>query len=94
MFLGRVVKSGEPLWLPDDRAWALAFMDHEADRGPCGQPHSESTRPENEDAYTVDEIGFCHACEALRAKAEGVPPGALFSVRLRSVSAAPSDQHV
>ncbi|MGW8901665.1 hypothetical protein [Streptomyces sp. NPDC055753] len=37
--MGRVVADGEPLWLPEDRAWALALLQVEADACPdCGQP--------------------------------------------------------
>jgi hypothetical protein len=45
--MGRVVAEGEPLWLDEDRAWALALLDVEADACPeCGQPWSEATDPE------------------------------------------------
>jgi hypothetical protein len=37
--MGRVVAEGEPLWLDEDRAWALALLEVEADSCPeCHQP--------------------------------------------------------
>ncbi|MFJ8027459.1 hypothetical protein [Streptomyces sp. NPDC096311] len=68
VFLGRVVGDGEPLWLPEDRWWALALAEVEADACPdCGQRWSEATAPDNEDAYRADLVK-CHAC-AISAKA-------------------------
>lgn len=62
MFLGRVVAEGEPLWLPEDRAWALALLAVEADACPdCGKPWVEATDPDNEFAYEADLVQ-CHAC--------------------------------
>ncbi|MBP2583037.1 hypothetical protein J3A78_003515 [Streptomyces sp. PvR006] len=62
MFLGRVVADGEPLWLDDDRAWALALLDVEANACPdCGQPWHEATDKDNEFAYRAELIR-CHAC--------------------------------
>lgn len=64
MFLGRVVADGEPLWLPEDRAWALALAAVEANTCPdCGQPWDEATARENEDQYKAEMIR-CHACTA------------------------------
>ncbi|MGW0626420.1 hypothetical protein [Streptomyces sp. NPDC002758] len=64
MFLGRVVAEGEPLWLPEDRAWALALAQVEADACPeCGQPWSEATDKVNEFSYDTELIR-CHACTA------------------------------
>ncbi|MFF4489413.1 hypothetical protein ACFY0F_23440 [Streptomyces sp. NPDC001544] len=60
--MGRVVADGDPLWLPEDRYWALALAEVEADACPeCGQPWSEATDPANEFAYRVDLVR-CHAC--------------------------------
>ena len=69
--MGRVVGPGEPLWLPEDRAWALALLEVEADCCPeCRQPWDEATDPANEEAYRADLIR-CHACttsaQAVRA---------------------------
>ncbi|MFE7509755.1 hypothetical protein ACFU8I_00715 [Streptomyces sp. NPDC057540] len=62
MFLGRVVADGEPLWLDEDRAWALALLDVEANQCPdCGQPWDEATDKDNEFAYQAQLI-LCHAC--------------------------------
>lgn len=62
VFLGRVVADGEPLWLDDDRAWALALTQVEADSCPeCGQPWGEATDQGNEFAYRA-ELVRCHAC--------------------------------
>ncbi|MEU1496986.1 hypothetical protein [Streptomyces sp. NPDC005732] len=67
VFLGRVVGGDEPLWLPEDRYWALALLEVEADRCPdCGQPWCEATSPDNEDAYRAALVK-CHAC-AISAK--------------------------
>jgi hypothetical protein len=67
VFLGRVVAEGEPLWLDEDRYWALALAEVEADACPdCGQPWSEATARGNEGAYTADLVR-CHAC-AISAK--------------------------
>ena len=65
IFLGRVPAPDEPLWSDEDREWALALLDVEADTcGGCGQPLSESYLPENEYAYTVTP-SRCHACAAM-----------------------------
>lgn len=62
VFLGRVVGPGEPLWLDEDRAWALALADVEADQCPdCGQPWHETSLPESEGGYRA-ELLRCHAC--------------------------------
>ncbi|MFD9405398.1 hypothetical protein ACFWA4_42115, partial [Streptomyces sp. NPDC060011] len=62
VFMGRVVADGEPLWLPEDRAWALALLQVEADACPdCGQPWGEATDKANEFAYRAELIR-CHAC--------------------------------
>ncbi|QXE36212.1 hypothetical protein KQY30_20155 [Streptomyces sp. GMY02] len=55
---------GEPLWLDEDRAWALALTEVEGDVCPdCGQPWSEASKIDNEYAYTA-EVVRCHACLA------------------------------
>lgn len=64
MFLGRVVAEGEPLWLPEDRAWALALAQVEGDACPeCGQTWSEATDKANEFNYSTELIR-CHSCTA------------------------------
>jgi hypothetical protein len=60
--MGRAVADGEPLWLPEDRYWALALLEIEADACPeCRQPWSEATDPANEFKYKAELIK-CHAC--------------------------------
>ena len=84
MFLGRVVEQGEPLWLPDDRGWAIALHRVEADiHHECGRPWSESMDPENAERYTVDNLGVCAACYALAAVADSPAPSPMYRVRLR-----------
>ncbi|MFE4697292.1 hypothetical protein ACFRIC_09380 [Streptomyces sp. NPDC056738] len=62
VFLGRVVAEGEPLFLEEDRAWAFALAEVEADTCPeCRQPWSEATDPANEFKYRAEPIR-CHAC--------------------------------
>jgi hypothetical protein len=62
VFLGRVVAEGEPLWLDEDRYWALALAEVEADACPdCGQPWGEATAKENEEGYQAHLVK-CHAC--------------------------------
>lgn len=61
---------GEPLWLDDDRAWAMALLlvEEETCRG-CGNPLSESTSPDLEFQWTP-EVLRCHACAAGSRHAE------------------------
>ncbi|MET8982142.1 hypothetical protein ABZX85_41820 [Streptomyces sp. NPDC004539] len=62
--MGRVVRDGEPVWLPEDRAWALALLEVEADACPeCRQPWGEATDQANEFGYEAELIR-CHACTA------------------------------
>lgn len=64
VFLGRVVAAGEPLWLAEDRYWALALLEAESGIcGDCGQPLAESTHVDNEFAYDA-EPAKCHGCAA------------------------------
>lgn len=71
MFLGRTVGPGEPMWLEEDRAWALALLAYEADRCECGQSRAESTTREAEFTYRAEAMR-CHACKAAAEAAEGV----------------------
>ena len=60
--MGRVVQDGEPLWLDEDRAWALALLEAEKNSCPeCGQPWDIATDPKNEFAFTAELIR-CHPC--------------------------------
>lgn len=69
MFLGRVVAAGEPLWTEDDRDWALALLEFEADRCECGQPRSESMTIEADSGYRAEKLR-CHACKAIAEASE------------------------
>lgn len=55
---------GEPQWLDEDRAWALALAEVEADQCPdCGHSWSETSSPSAEGIYRA-ELLRCHACAA------------------------------
>ncbi|WP_245984307.1 hypothetical protein [Streptomyces tateyamensis] len=55
---------GEPLWLPEDRWWALALLEVEARAcRDCGHPSTDTTDPAGEYAYDA-EVVRCHACAA------------------------------
>jgi hypothetical protein len=56
------VPAGEAWWLPEDRWWALALAEVEADTcRDCGHPLHESTSADSEYAYEADVVR-CHAC--------------------------------
>ena len=79
-----MVAEGEPLWLEDDRSYAIALHRVEADmHHACGRPWSEAMDPENAERYTVDELGVCAACYALAAKSGDPKPSPMYRVRLR-----------
>lgn len=70
MFLGRVVAKGEPLWLDEDRDWALALLEVEADRcDGCGQQRSESMSIEADSGYRAEKAR-CHSCKAIAEASE------------------------
>jgi hypothetical protein len=52
-------------WTAKDLELATAYLLDRDDVGPCGHPHSVSTRPENADRYVIDEERTCAACAAL-----------------------------
>lgn len=84
VFLGRVIAPGEPLWLEDDRGYAIALSRIEADiHHDCGRPWSEAMNPDNAEKYTVDVLGSCAACYALAVKSDQPQPGPMYRVRLR-----------
>jgi hypothetical protein len=77
-----VVQPGEPVWLDEDRAWALALTDVESELCPggCGQPIAESTAVGNDEAYDV-RVTQCHACATLARRTEDrSTQGELFQV--------------
>lgn len=75
VFLGRVVKPGEPLWLADDRWWALALLEAESGLcGDCGQPLHESTHADNEYEYDA-AVSRCHGCAAAGRRMKAVQDG-------------------
>lgn len=57
---------GEPVWLPEDRDWARALLDVEAEACPdCGQPWAESSDPAAAHGARYEaELVRCHACAA------------------------------
>ena len=78
---------GEPLWLDEDRAWALALTLEENEVcGGCGQPLAECTDPRNEFGVYQASVWRCHACTAKDAEGEKykeAKPGLYLSVRRR-----------
>ena len=89
MFLGRVVEPGEALWTAEDRAWAIALLEYEADIcSGCGQPRSESMAAEHEFDYRPTALR-CHGCAAVATESErfSVPnantKGLMIGVELR-----------
>lgn len=63
----RAVTEVEPEWDEQSRAEAIALLDVEADTcSGCGQPLSETLRPEAVGGYKVGLPARCHACDALR----------------------------
>jgi hypothetical protein len=71
LFLGRPLPGpGEPLWTEDDRAWALALLQVEAEACTgCGQILADSTNPDSEGRWTA-EVLRCHACTTAAHHAE------------------------
>jgi hypothetical protein len=71
IFLGRPQPApGEALWTDEDRAWALALLQVEAEVcGGCHQQLSESTDEALEEAWQA-EVVLCHACATAGRHAE------------------------
>ena len=69
---GRVVRSvtvREAEWDDEQRAWAVALLDLEADTcDGCGQSLSETTTSEAFEGYEVDDPAACQGCKALLTK--------------------------
>jgi hypothetical protein len=81
---GRLVSSvteTEPEWNDDDRAWAYALADVEAEMCPggCGQPLAESTAVGADDDYFPHRLQ-CHACAQKRRVEQESNPGDLVWV--------------
>lgn len=76
ILLGRPVPApGEPLWLPEDRWWALALLEMEAGTcRDCGQPTAESTSKDNEFAYVAQALQ-CHGCVAVAQRVRAIREG-------------------
>lgn len=81
IFLGRVPQPGEPLWLDEDRAWAIALLAEQRDACPgCGQPRSETFDPANAYAYGVKRLGVCAGCYVKDFAAKDELQGSQFRV--------------
>ena len=75
MLLGRVVKSGEPLWLPDDTKELLDYFREQELLCPgCGLPRDETMDPEAEGLYRSRAMR-CHACAAREREAKRFTSG-------------------
>lgn len=82
---GRLVRSvtvTEPEWDDEERAWAYALTDVEAEMCPggCGQPLAESTAVGADEDYDVLFVQ-CHACATrARRQEDRSNPGELLRV--------------
>jgi hypothetical protein len=71
------VAKGEALWTDEDRSFAMAWAEYQADMHICGHPASESMAQRVDDAghvvglhdYEVDST-FCYACRAVLQQQE------------------------
>lgn len=64
------MRRGEPVWTDEDRAWAMALLEYEADLcSGCGQPRTESMDPAHEDHYRTG-AKRCHSCKAIANESE------------------------
>lgn len=67
---GRVVGTGEPLWLQSDTDLAVALTELEASTcSGCGQPVAECMSTEGDGAYDA-EPWRCHGCATRDRKAQ------------------------
>lgn len=66
----RAITVREPEWLEEDRDWALADQQEQANKCPggCGLPLDETTDPANEGAYEAPLPVRCFACTTLAAR--------------------------
>lgn len=70
-------------WSSRDLSLAIASLLAADDVGPCGHPHSVTTRPENIDRYAVRDDKVCGACraeQAHRASHDDLGHGVLLQV--------------
>lgn len=98
VFLGRVVKRGEPVWLDEDQSWAIALMQYEDEMcDGCGQPLSESTATKggvHVHAYEVDAPDICAGCAALAAEMpEWEEDSRRASLKFRLIKTTPGGEH-
>lgn len=102
---GRLVESitfTEEEWDPQQQAWMLALHVLETDRCPgCGGRWSDTTHPDNQDAYTVPDPVRCHSCTAksiAEDKNQNPQPHALYFIphldqaRVRGVDGGTEDE--
>jgi hypothetical protein len=81
------VTETEAEWDDNERAWAIALKQVEADTCPgCGEPRSESTHRDAEGGYEVDLPIICNACTPLnkardRYAEAGMDRGLFFEVK-------------
>lgn len=79
----------EPEWDAEERAWAFALLELDADRcGGCGHPLSETTDARAEDGYHAPYAMTCHACKAVALRrrdyeSDPAPDSLLFSAHRR-----------
>lgn len=65
MFTGRVVKKGEPYWLPEDIDLVLEWQAEQRSRcRGCGQPRDETGDKANARLYQAEEF-HCQGCAVL-----------------------------
>lgn len=79
------------MWLPEDRAWAMALLHVEADTCPdCNTPWGQATDPEREFGYDAEVIR-CHACtaSAVRVKAFQDGGGSQHGIHVRVIERDP-----
>lgn len=79
----RSVTRREVEWDDDERGWALALLEYEADQCPgCGGQMSETTDKTTEGRWRVPPPTRCHRCTAMAVAQDGYrnarQPQALF----------------
>jgi hypothetical protein len=73
VFTGRVVKRGEPQWLPEDTDLALEWQAEKRSLCPgCRQPLDETTNADNDrQAYVAEDV-LCQACQVIQWRRESL----------------------